>query len=685
MKQLLHTHLAGLTAFLCNLLMAYVIYAICRIVFIALNWETFGGAFEHLEIGNLLTGCWYFDSSALFYTLAIYVVLMLFPIHLRENYKYQSWVKGVYIVIMSLAIIANFCDAVYYPFTGRRTTLSVFSEFANDDNVGGIIWLEVLNHWYLVLLALAMIWGMYKLYVKPLLGTSKANSARLRPTKFKLYGRADYIRYYATNVVVFLFMVWVTIVAMRGGATGATRPITLSNANQYVNHPGEAAMLLNTPFTMIRSSNHKSFADPGYYNKEELDAIFSPIVEPQPNDSIPFRSDKNVVVFILESFGREYIGFFNDSLEGGKYKGYTPFLDELFAQSLTFDYSFANGRKSIDAMPSILSSIPMFVEPYFVSSTSLNEVGGLADCLNGKGYKTIFVHGADNGSMGFEAFARATQFQQYLGRDEYGASGDPEFDGDRDYDGRWAIWDQLFMRYWLKQLSAVGDQPFMSAIFTATSHHPFHIPDNFKDIYPEEELEIHKCIRYVDNALREFFTEASKQPWYENTLFVITGDHTNMSNHDEYQTDLGRYCSPVAFFDPSGEMPRGRRHAVAQQIDVMPTILEWLHYDEPYLSYGKDAINTPDSLTWAVNYNNGIYQMVKNGYMLQFDGEQSTALYDIQNDWMLNDNLLKQPDHAAADSICQEYEYWYKAVIQSYMQRMVGNKLVCNPKNVLRD
>ena len=490
--------------------------------------------------------------------------------------------------------------------------------------------------------------------------------------------------YYITNVVGFLFMVWATVVAMRGGATGVTRPITMSNANQYVNHPGEAAMLLNTPFTMIRASNHKSFVDPAYYNKEELDQRFSPIVEPQPADTIGFR-EKNVVVFILESFGREYIGAFNDTLEGGSYKGYTPFLDELIAQSLTFDYSFANGRKSIDAMPSILSSIPMFVEPYFVSSTSLNEVGGLADCLNPKGYRTLFVHGADNGSMGFEAFAHATQFKQYLGRDEYSDSDDPEFDGDRDFDGRWAIWDQPFMRYWLKQLNAIGDQPFLSAIFTATSHHPFHIPESFKDIYPEEELPIHKCVRYVDNALREFFTEASKQPWYENTIFVLTGDHTNMTNHDMYQTDLGLYCSPVIFFDPSGEMPRGRRHAVAQQIDIMPTVLGWLHYDKPYLAFGQDLINTPDSLTYAVSYNNGIYQMVKNGYMLQFDGKQSTALYDIQHDWMLHDNLLRQEGHTEADSIRQDYEQWFKALIQSYMQRMVNDQLVCNPKKVLRE
>jgi len=666
MKKLLNSGLASFVAFACNLMMAYVVYMICRALFVAVNWETFAEPLQRLDWGQLLTGCWYFDSSAIFYTLSLYLLLMLFPLHLKETRRYHSVVKYVYLAVMGISIVANLCDAVYYPFTGRRSTLSVFQEFSNDSNVGGIIGIEALSHWYLVLAALILFAGMYKLYVRP--------SGEVRDS---LRGKVQVARYYLLNVPLLLFMAWVCVVAMRGGATGATRPITLSNANQYVDHPSEAAMLLNTPFTMIRSSNHKSFVDPKYYDAEQLNSLYSPVVEHTPqaqDDSTQFRP-KNVVVFILESMAREYIGAFNDTLENGRYKGYTPFLDELIGQSLTFEYSFCNGRKSIDAMPSILSSIPMFVEPYFVSTTSLNEVGGLADCLRQKGYQTSFVHGADNGSMGFGAFARSTKFAKYLGRDEYGNSGDPEFDANRDYDGRWAIWDQLFMRYWLKQLNQ-EQTPFFSAIFTATSHHPFHIPDNYKEQFPEEELPIHKCIRYVDMSLREFFVNARQQPWFQNTLFVICGDHTNQTNHANYQTDLGSFCSPIIFYDPSGEMPRGRRQAVAQQIDVMPTLLEWMHYDQSYLAYGQDLLACPDSATWAVNYYNGIYQMVQNGYLLQFDGEKSTALYDIRHDWYQRHNLLRDtPVTAANDSVRREYETWYKAVIQSYMQRMIENRL----------
>lgn len=162
--------------------------------------------------------------------------------------------------------------------------------------------------------------------------------------------------------------------------------------------------------------------------------------------------------------------------------------------------------------------------------------------------------------------------------------------------------------------------------------------------------------------------------WFENTIFVLCGDHTNQTNHASYQTDLGYFSSPIIFYDPSGEMPRGRRKAVAQQIDVMPTLLEWLHYDEPYLAFGKDLMNTPDSLSWAVNYYNDVYQMVKDDLLLQFDGEKTTAIYNIRDDWHLRNNLLQSPT-AEIDSIRQDYEMWYKAMIQSYMQRMIANDL----------
>ena len=95
-------------------------------------------------------------------------------------------------------------------------------------------------------------------------------------------------------------------------------------------------------------------------------------------------------------------------------------------------------------MPSILSSIPMFVEPFFLTPASMNHVSGIARLLADEGYETAFFHGAQRGSMGFQAFANATGFKDYYGREDFDA--DSRFGNDDDFDGTWAIWDEPFLR-----------------------------------------------------------------------------------------------------------------------------------------------------------------------------------------------------------------------------------------------
>jgi phosphoglycerol transferase MdoB-like AlkP superfamily enzyme len=184
-------------------------------------------------------------------------------------------------------------------------------------------------------------------------------------------------------------------------------------------------------------------------------------------------------------------------------------------------------------------------------------------------------------------------------------------------------------------------------------------------------------------ALQHFFASAKKQAWFENTIFAITGDHTNMHAFDEYMTDLGGFCVPVIFYDPSGEMGSGMVDAIAQQTDIMPTILEHLGYDQPYLTFGVDLLSTPAEETWAVNYLNGIYQYVKYGYVLQFDGERTKAVYSLE-DRLMKHNLLPELTATAPKdsslftlhSSLNEMEMELKAIIQQYMERITENRLI---------
>ena len=649
---ILETPFAPFVALFVNLLLAFGLYIAARIEFLFENYNYFCAVLSPTRLWQLFYGGYIFDRSAITYTNALYIVMMLFPLWLKETPLYHKICKWIFVVVNSATLIINLCDSVYFPYTLRRTTTSVFSEFKNENNLGDVFWGELLEHWYLVLLAAGLIFLMWKLYVTPKVQASQYVSVKQR------------VAYSGLQLLLLAAITPLGVGACRGGLSSGIRPITISNANEYVNRPTECALVLNTPFALIRTIGKSVFTVPEYFkSQEELESTFTPIHKPTP--SFAFEN-KNVVILIVESFGREYIGTLNKELEDGNYKGYTPYVDKLIEQSTTYKYSYCNGRKSIDGMPSVLCGIPMFIEPFVLSPQSMNTYTGLAGILGKEGYNTAFFHGANRGSMGFLAFAKKTGFKEYYGREDYAA--DTRFGGDADFDGHWGIWDEPFLQYYCTKMSEMK-QPFMTTVFTVSSHTPYVIPEKYKDVYPEEGLIMHKCIRYTDMAIGKFFESARKQPWFKNTIFVLTSDHTNLSDHAQYQTDIGGFCSPIVIYDPSGKIEPGMRDGIAQQIDILPTVLSILGYDKPFLSFGCDLMSTPMEETYAVNYLNGIYQYVKYGHVLQFDGKQTKAVYAL-NDLLMKHNLKGKVKQQA------QMEREVKAIIQQYMYRMVNDKLI---------
>ena len=652
---IMRSPLAPFVALLVNLLLAFGLYIVARIEFLFENYNYFCAVISPARLWRLFYGGYMFDRSAIIYTNALYIVMMLFPLWLKETPLYHKICKWVFVLVNSITLIINLGDSVYFPYTLRRTTTSVFSEFKNENNLGDVFWGELLEHWYLVLLAAGLIFLMWKLYVTPKVQASQYASAKQR------------VAYSGIQLLMLAVITPFGVAACRGGLDSAIRPITISNANEYVERPTECALVLNTPFALIRTIGKSVFTVPEYFkSQEELEKVFTPIHNIHKPSALSALDAKNVVILIVESFGREYIGALNKELEDGNYKGYTPNVDKLIEQSVTYKYSYCNGRKSIDGMPSVLCGIPMFVEPFVLSPQSMNTYTGLAGILSNEGYNTAFFHGANRGSMGFLAFAKKTGFKEYYGREDYVA--DRRFGGDADFDGHWGIWDEPFLQYYCAKMSEMK-QPFMTTVFTVSSHTPYVIPEKYKNVYPEEGLIMHKCIRYTDMAIGKFFESARKQPWFKNTIFVLTSDHTNLSDHAQYQTDIGGFCSPIIIYDPSGEIEPGMRDGIAQQIDILPTVLSILDYSKPFLSFGCDLMTTPMEETYAVNYLNGIYQYVKYGYVLQFDGKQTKAVYAL-DDLLMKHNLKGKVKQQA------QMEREVKAIIQQYMYRMVNDKLI---------
>ena len=581
-----------------------------------------------------------FDTTAILYTNSLYILMFLLPVRFRYNRVYQTVGKYIYFITNAITLAANCMDTVYFRYTFRRTTFDVFREFSNGENLNVIFAKALVENWYITLFFIGLMAVMIWRYGRPL----EKSTIRIRIP----------LIYYPLCTFWMALGIGIMIIGFRGGVSFSLRPITLSNAGQYVTEPVDIPLVLNTTFSIYKTIERKGITRLRYFDDEqEMAYIYTPIH--QPADSVQFNN-MNVMVISLESFGKEHWGFYNQHLDGGGYAGYTPFLDSLAAQSLTFKYSYGNGRKSIDALVSMYVSLPAIPEPFVLSPHFYNKIRSLPQMLKEKGYQTAFICGHPNGAMGYLAFCKIIELDHYYGMTEYG--------NNKDYDGVWGIWDEEFLQYTAKTISTI-QEPFLTTLFTVTSHNPFIIPARYNGVFQDGPLPIHKCIRYSDYALKRFFETARQQPWYQNTLFVLVADHINGIVHDEYKTTPEMFAVPILFYKPDGSL-KDYRHEIAQQMDVMPTILGYLGYDRPYLAFGFDVNRTAER--FAVNYMNGIYQLYTDQYVLMFDGQKTTGLYEIHSD-MTNNLAGKLPD------VQNELELKVKAFLQEYTTRMVENNL----------
>lgn len=628
-----------------NLVLVFLLYSLSRWFYYMISRDVYPDV-TTAHLWEMLFGGMRFDVTALFYLNSVYMLLMFLPNPWRENAVYQRVARAFYLVPNIVGLIANTADMVYVRFTSRRTTMTFFSEFENDDNLVRVFLTSMVQYWYVTLFGIAVI-ALLMVCMR-----RKTNPSPLASHP-KLF--------YPIELVLMLMSWYFVVIGIRSGFGAFTRPITLSNAQQYVNRPAEANIVLNTPFSIMRSSEGRGYKHPHYMSDEQMQTIYTPCHEPSGLQT----NSKNVVVLILESFAKEHVGYYNHDLDDGTYVGYTPFLDSLIEHSVTYRYSFATGRKSIDAMPSVLAGLPRIGAPYILTPYSSNDIPSLPRFLKRKGYTTAFFHGAPNGSMGFQAFARSAGFDAYYGKTEY--------NNNDDYDGYWAIWDEEFLQYFARTMSSL-EQPFMTSVFTATSHHPFQIPARYEGVFPEGPHPLQRCIGYTDHALREFFRTASRQPWFMNTLFVLVADHTNGLTRPEYLSDRGCYEVPIIFYDPATDEHRYVEDFPVCQADIMPSVLAYLGYDMPYTAFGDDILTTQNKRHLVVLSNEPCYQTISDRWILfMSESGEPVALYDYQVDRMLKNNVLAE--HVEDEEV--QYMLTYtKAFVQQYISRMINNKLM---------
>ena len=634
-----------------RLLLAYIIYTLCRAVFLIYNLDLLQ-PMSGADLWNIFRGGLMFDTTAILYTNILYLVLSFIPAPFVFNRIYQKILRILYVTVNFICVCMNLGDTVYFPFSMRRVSMTFFSEFTGDINFGTILLESLAMFWYITLIGIILLLLLIWL------------SGSCKHIKSPAYG----IQALALIITAPLF-----IIGVRGGATRTMRPITLSNAGDFVQVAIHTQAVLNTPFSIIRTIGKAKFTKQNFYPTEAaLEQVFTPIKNlpdgataqtlqangiaasasirtkegPALQDShfVPalqleegatVGSKRNIVILIVESFAAENMSFLNPELP----ESLTPFLDSLSREGLLCTNAFANGRKSIDAVPSILASMPSLITSFAVTPYATNDLNGLPDILKEMGYYCAFLHGAPNNSMGIRAVSHLCGVDNYYGKTEFG--------DDSKFDGAWGIWDEYFLPFAANTIGTFKE-PFCASIFTLSSHHPFKLPKEYEGVFPQGETDLQRVTPYTDMSLRKFFNEARKSDWYKNTIFVITPDHSTLTGHaPKYKTPIWSTSIPIIFYAP-GFIKPGRYNAPVQQLDIMPTLLGLLNYNKPYFAFGRDLNRDSTLQPFVINYGTNQFQLIQGDTLLVRDNTSLVAAYYYKTDSLLLNNLLAPAAGAAA-------------------------------------
>lgn len=605
-------------------------YFLLRLFFLVNNYSNFSFS-SFFDLASTFVYGLRFDFAAIAAINGLFFVLFLVPVSAFYSKGYQSLLKVLFLTGNIPCFLFNFVDIAYFHFTQKRTTTDFFSVAAMGDDFKNMLPTIVRDYWLILLLFFAFCFLFAMAYNKIVVSIS-------RPVEKQIIKIIHWIL-----PIVGLGLI---VISVRGGIQ--FKPLSILSAANYTSTQN-VGVVLNSTFTMMKTLGKEELAEipllPGIKNENYFNPFRS-----YANTQKPF-TPKNVVLIIMESFGKEYTGYFNNG------KGYTPFLDSLMQNSLVCTDAFANGKKSIEGIPAIISGLPAMMNNSYIGSVyNGNKLNSLPLLLKNQGYTSAFFHGGNNGTMGFESFSHMAGYDKYVGRNEYPAN--------KDYDGTWGIYDGPFFQFYCQQMSAMK-QPFVTTFFSLSSHHPYSIPENLKNNFAEGEQPIHKAVRYSDDALRQFFNCASTQSWYTHTLFVITADHTGPSINKTYQTRSGIYAVPIVYFSP-GDSLQGKYTNTTQQMDIIPSVLHYLHYKESFKFYGNSIFDSTKT-HWALSYLEGIYQLITKDYVINFDGEKITSYYKRSNGALVSGSGTPSEKDSALTLL--------KVIISDFNHSMIHNKL----------
>ncbi len=615
-------------------LLTFIFYSFFRLEFMFWNWNQYQHSQKTDLLLSLLIGL-RFDMSSLCFLIFPLFILAFIPFAEQLWLRLSFW---VFLLIQIPFFVLNVIDMEFINFVGRRFTkqsLYIFGEASGK--FSGFISTYALPILSQLAILFLFVWMIRKILARKV-DFYKSQESHVQPKT-------------AIFLVFTAFLFYV--LGSRGGIQ--QKPVSFVDANVFIT-PVLNNLVLNTSFTVLKSLNKDPVARDKFFNeKSEMLSYLNGSVQGESLlEGMRPTQPQNIVIIIMESFALEYMGQVNGV------KGYTPFLDELSSRphTLFFKNGIANGRRSVEGIAALMTGIPaLMAEPFISSEFTANYFVGMGSYLNSKKYHSSFFHGGKNGTMRFDSFMKSVGVEDY-----FGAS---EFPDQSQHDGVWGIFDEPFFQFFLQKLNGFT-RPFAASFFSLSSHHPYRVPDQYKDQFPAGPIDILASISYADYSLRKFFENAEKETWFKDTLFIITADHTQKSYLPQYDNEISKWKIPIIFYHPDFSWPNVDADQIVQQIDILPSVLDFLDIKPKEKILLGRSVFIPGERT-ATTFVEGRYMLIAKDYFLDWNVGKDFRMYSMADPAQKNEQVNRERQTELVQRL--------KASIQYFNEGMWDNKL----------
>jgi phosphoglycerol transferase MdoB-like AlkP superfamily enzyme len=452
---------------------------------------------------------------------------------------------------------------------------------------------------------------------------------------------------YKTKLLLFLVVSFFLFWGARGSLT-TKRPINASNAifcsDQMTNSLG-----LNSFYTVAFAAySMKNEGDVKKYGKmDELEAYsrvkkYMDVTEFLPGD-VPFlhlqkpdvfQPNYNVVVFLQESLGAEYVGCLNGL-------PLTPELDKLSKEGLLFTNLYCTGTRSVRGIEQVTAGfLPNPSESIVKLSGSQQGFFTLADAFGRHNYDTSFIYGGMANFDNMASFFNGNGFKNIIDETDFDADG-------KKYamKGTWGYSDEDLAVKANEYYKSLGKKPFFSLMFSTSNHEPFEFPDGRIKLYEQPKNTVHNAMKYADFSIGKFFELAKKEAYFKNTIFVVIADH-NTRTYGKNLVPVNKFHIPALIIAPNVE--KGITYDnLASQMDIPSTVLALSGITTKTPMVGRNLLKLPKGTkgrtimlfheTYAFRVDDDIVILNPNAKPLQFKVKSDTELIPVA----LNKELAK--------------------------------------------